>query len=102
MGGFLLDLVDFAVLVLILIGVARKIVSLFSSSQTPVRTSTGPAPSPFARAPHQGEMVRDPVCGMFVATELSQKLSRGGNTVHFCSRECMEKYQKDPEHAASS
>jgi YHS domain-containing protein len=46
-------------------------------------------------------MARDPVCGMFVSTELSQQLRRGMDTVHFCSRECMEKYKKDVEHAAS-
>jgi YHS domain-containing protein len=101
MGGFLLDLLDFVVLVLFLIGVARKIGSLLSSSRVQVRTSSNRPPSPSAAAPHRGEMVRDPVCGMFVATELSQKLKRGGSTVHFCSLECMDKYRKDAEHAAS-
>ena len=41
-----------------------------------------------------GEMARDPVCGMFVSTELSQRLQHHGQTLHFCSRECMERYQK--------
>ena len=48
-----------------------------------------------------GKTERDPVCGMFVSTELSQQLRRGADTLHFCSRECLEKYQKDPEHVAS-
>lgn len=51
-------------------------------------------------APHCGEMARDPVCGMFVSTELSQQLRRGNDTLHFCSRECLEKYEKDIEHVA--
>ena len=46
-------------------------------------------------------MARDPVCGMFVSTELSHQLRRGTDTLHFCSRECLEKYQKDAEHVAS-
>ncbi|MGA2983181.1 MAG: hypothetical protein ABSG32_05170 [Terriglobia bacterium] len=46
-------------------------------------------------------MARDPVCGMFVSTELSQQLTRGADTLHFCSRECLDKYQKDAEHVAS-
>ena len=102
MGGFLIDLLDFVVLVLFVIGIARKIGSLFSPSQTRVRTSGGSPPPPSAAVPHRGEMVRDPVCGMFVATEVSEKFRRGADTIHFCSRACMEKYQKeDAEHAAS-
>src|SRR5512135_3268751 len=44
----------------------------------------------------KGQTARDPVCGMFVSTELSHKLSDGGQTLHFCSRECLERYQKKP------
>jgi len=46
-------------------------------------------------------MARDPMCGMFVSTELSQQLTWGEDTLHFCSRECLEKYQKGAEHVAS-
>ena len=42
----------------------------------------------------RGEMARDPVCGMFVSTELSHRLNQGGQTLHFCSQECLERYQK--------
>jgi len=52
----------------------------------------GPAASPTAAKP-QGEMARDPVCGMFVSTELSHPLKWKGQTLHFCSAECLEKYQ---------
>lgn len=41
-----------------------------------------------------GEMVRDPVCGMFVSTELTHRLNEAGRTLHFCSQECLERYQK--------
>jgi YHS domain-containing protein len=44
------------------------------------------------RAVH-GKMARDPVCGMFVSTEVSHQLTRGNETLHFCSRECLERYQ---------
>lgn len=43
----------------------------------------------------QGETARDPVCGMFVSTEVSHRLSQNGETLHFCSRECLERYQAD-------
>jgi YHS domain-containing protein len=51
-------------------------------------------PSKVRRPAVTGEMARDPVCGMFVSTELSQRLQHHGQTLHFCSRECMERYQK--------
>lgn len=44
----------------------------------------------------KGQTARDPVCGMFVSTELSHKLDEAGQTLHFCSRECLERYQKKP------
>jgi YHS domain-containing protein len=44
----------------------------------------------------KGQTARDPVCGMFVSTELSHKLNEGGQTLHFCSQECLERYQKKP------
>jgi YHS domain-containing protein len=44
----------------------------------------------------QGQTARDPVCGMFVSTELSHKLDENGKTLHFCSRECLERHLKKP------
>ena len=43
----------------------------------------------------RGETARDPVCGMFVSTELSQKSKQGNQTLHFCSAECRDRYQKE-------
>jgi YHS domain-containing protein len=42
----------------------------------------------------EGRMARDPVCGTFVSTDLSQRLDQGGETLHFCSRDCRERYEK--------
>lgn len=101
MGSFLFDLLDFIVLVAFVLAVARKLGSLFSSPGVHVRTSQGPRGASTPAAPHRGEMARDPVCGMFVSTELSQRLLRGGETLHFCSRECLEKYQEGGKHVGS-
>jgi YHS domain-containing protein len=102
MGSFLLDVVEFIILVLFLKSMARSIGSLFRSPGINVRSSGAAVRrSPPAAAHHQGEMSRDPVCGIFVSTELSQQLMQGAETVHFCSRECLEKYQKDAHHRAS-
>lgn len=48
-----------------------------------------------------GETARDPVCGMFVSTELSRRLTRGSETLHFCSQECLDRYQKKLAEAGS-
>ena len=42
----------------------------------------------------QGRTARDPVCGMFVSTEVSHRLVEGGQVLHFCSKNCMESYEK--------
>lgn len=51
------------------------------------------APRGGSQAAIAGETARDPVCGMFVSTELSHQLRRNGETLHFCSRECLERFQ---------
>jgi uncharacterized protein len=38
------------------------------------------------------KLVRDPVCGMHIAPGLALTVRRGGETVHFCSPECRDKY----------
>ena len=55
------------------------------------RASHGPA--------LRGETARDPVCGMFVSTELSHRLQRGGETLHFCSRECLKRFESEATHS---
>lgn len=38
------------------------------------------------------KLVRDPVCGMHMAAELSLPVKQGGEVLHFCSPECRDKY----------
>jgi YHS domain-containing protein len=38
------------------------------------------------------KLVRDPVCGMHVAEGLALSVKQGGETVHFCSVECRDKF----------
>jgi YHS domain-containing protein len=101
MGGFLLDILEFVVLALFLKAMTRSLGSLFGSARVNIRTPGHAPAAPPSAAAHQGETARDPVCGMFVSTELSHKLRQGADTLHFCSRECQEKFQKETEHAAS-
>jgi YHS domain-containing protein len=86
----------FDLLVVIIIGklLNRVMKSLFRTPPSSPRGSpSGPGRS--GETIHGGETARDPVCGMFVSTELSHKLTRGAQTLHFCSSECLERYQKN-------
>ena len=40
------------------------------------------------------KLVRDPVCGTFVAPGESFAFRSGGETHHFCSVECRERFRK--------
>jgi YHS domain-containing protein len=39
------------------------------------------------------KLVRDPVCGTYVAPTAALSLSAGGSTHYFCSEECRAKYR---------
>ena len=39
------------------------------------------------------KLVRDPVCGTFVAPGTSLSLTTGGTTQHFCSDKCRDEYR---------
>src|SRR5579862_1204686 len=101
MGSFLFEILDFIVLALFIVGVLRKIGSLFRPTQINIKTPAGGPSASGASVPHRAEMARDPVCGMFVSTELPHQLRRGKDILHFCSEECLQKFQKDSEYVAS-
>ncbi len=103
MGSFLIDILEFVILALFIKAMTRSLGSIFRSPRVHIRkTSWGQPESSPPATPHRGEMARDPMCGMFVSTELSHQLRQGAGTLHFCSRECLEKYRKNAEHSASS
>ncbi|MCI0417916.1 MAG: hypothetical protein L0387_15125 [Acidobacteria bacterium] len=41
-----------------------------------------------------GKMEKDPVCGTYVDVATSVHAAFGGETKHFCSQECLNKYKK--------
>ncbi|HXS93691.1 MAG TPA: hypothetical protein VN736_03745 [Candidatus Limnocylindrales bacterium] len=42
--------------------------------------------------PAGGELKKDPVCGTYVSTAVSVTRNIHGQTVHFCSAECRDRY----------
>lgn len=73
--------------------ISRAIRGLLGGArQRPGRGPSGPAPR--AATVPQGRTVRDPVCGMFVSTEVSHRLVQGNKILHFCSQECLDAYER--------
>jgi YHS domain-containing protein len=101
MGRFLLYVFEFAIALLFLRALRRSLGAGLGVPRIHFWTSRGGSQPRQPADAHRGEMARDPVCGMFVSTEVSHRLTRGKNTLHFCSRECLERYQKDAANAAS-
>jgi YHS domain-containing protein len=85
----------FNLIVVTIIGwiLARIVQRLFGNPRMGPRAPRPSAPRGHSPSAIAGETARDPVCGMFVSTELSHQLQRGGETLHFCSRECLERFQ---------
>ncbi len=91
--AYLFDLIVFVVIGRIASLIIQRVFGQPQASRS--RTQAGAQGVPPAR---QGETVRDPICGMFVSTELSYPLKENGQVLHFCSRACMERYQKQILH----
>jgi len=45
----------------------------------------------------RGRMVKDPQCGMYVASSLALSVQEKGQTLFFCSEDCRNTYLKEKE-----
>jgi YHS domain-containing protein len=45
-----------------------------------------------AQIPLTGELKKDPSCGTYISAATSIKETLGGETIHFCSKQCRDKY----------
>jgi YHS domain-containing protein len=86
-------LIFYLLLLVMAISILRSVLAVLGRAftlfmQGPGRQQQGPR----QQVPLTGELKRDPVCGTFVAASSSVKHTDGGNTVHFCSAECRDKY----------
>jgi YHS domain-containing protein len=63
--------------------------------QTRREVARPPQQAPPPSAPHVmvgGELKKDPVCGTYVSTGASVTRTVDGQVLHFCSKECRDKY----------
>jgi YHS domain-containing protein len=79
----------FPVLLFFLLRAALR--NFFAGNRSPLpRHTANPPPPP---VPAGGELKKDPVCGTYVSTAASLTRTVGGQVVHFCSKECRDKYR---------
>jgi YHS domain-containing protein len=101
MGRLLSYFVELVFVIVISKMLGRALQGVFSSPapRRENRPQGGEAPKPSGM--RIGKTERDPVCGMFVSTEVSHRFVHGSETLHFCSRECLERYQKEKANVLS-
>ncbi len=79
----------------ILISVLRAVIGLIARGFSDlVNPGANPQsrPTGAGQVPLTGELKKDPACGTYIATATSIKETVGGETFHFCSKECRDKY----------
>ena len=83
-------------LTVVVITVLRSIIGIVLRGFSEVMKSGSATPGGPSRSsgqvPLSGELKKDPVCGTYISTATSIKEKVGGQTFHFCSQECRDKY----------
>jgi uncharacterized protein len=51
-----------------------------------------PAVERWNTAQGANEMVRDPVCGLYIPAQEALSLVKGGKAIHFCSERCLQRF----------
>jgi YHS domain-containing protein len=67
---------------------AKGVQQLFQEEQQQARATRGRP----GRTDFGGELVKDPVCGVFVSQATAVKKIVGGQTRYFCSEGCRDKF----------
>lgn len=79
-------LLQFVLFVLVFRFVWRLVVAALGAGRD-FRSYSGEGVIP-SEPMRQGEMVRDPVCGVYVLRQRAIEEERGGKVMHFCSEQC--------------
>jgi YHS domain-containing protein len=86
-------LIDFVFPILLFFLVRAVLRNVFTAFRTPPQRSperARQAPPPVQTG---GELRKDPVCGTYVSTTASVTRTVNGQVVHFCSKECRDRYK---------
>jgi YHS domain-containing protein len=101
--NFIARIIRFLFWVLIVSWGVRVLGRVFSKliqagqSGTPLKSGSGDLHATQAK-----QLVRDPVCGVHIAEELSVPLQENGALLHFCSTACRDQYLSNSRKLAAS
>lgn len=82
---YLLGMLVFITLIRSVIGVLGRVFSSFVAPPVPQQASK-------PEIPLSGELKKDPECGTYISAATSIKRTVDGETYHFCSAECRDKF----------
>jgi len=86
----------YLLLTVVVISVLKSIIGIVlkgvSEVMRPGSTNQGAGAGPSQQVPLTGELKKDPVCGTYIAAASAIKEKVGGQTFHFCSQGCRDKY----------
>jgi YHS domain-containing protein len=86
----------YLILTVFVVTVLKSIFGIVLKGFGEAMKSGSSTPDTAPRTPNQiplsGELKKDPVCGTYIAAATSIKEKVGGQTFHFCSPECRDKY----------
>lgn len=84
-------LLRFLLLVMFFFLIRKVVAYLFGGGSS----STVKRKPPSGTRAIEGQMVKDPQCGMYVASSLAVTLDHGTERLYFCSEDCREGYLKE-------
>lgn len=88
----MIGLVRTLLLFLLMLALARALMRFVGGVVQGASSQAGPAGRTPPTAPVPKKMIQDPVCGTYVLPGKALELSRGRETVFFCSDACRQKY----------
>ena len=79
-------------LFLIVLTLVRSLVARLFNPKGPQRRKRPSQPRARAKRTIEGHMVKDPQCGIYVATDLAVTARSKDQILHFCSEDCRDKF----------
>ena len=79
-------------LTIVVITLLRGVIGIITKALSGQGNRSASAPRPASQVPLSGELKKDPACGTYISAATSIKETVGGQTFHFCSKECRDKY----------
>ena len=70
----------------------RSLVARLFSGRVKPRRSRPTRRTPQTKRTIEGHMVKDPQCGIYVATDLAVTAKSKNQTLHFCSEDCRDTF----------